>query len=208
MISNEVLDKFSEFFSKRLLAHPMENITEDCLRYDLFASFLQKDFNSDQYILEHPHPHANFLNRELDLVHINKENTYQFIIEMKYFKRLPSDKQDTTGYMAKLFIDFLKLYFANLNDARKYFIFATDEVMQTYINNESNGFSDLLSVELGSPIQVSGGMKKGKTKHFNDIVLKDIPASLDPLNKKFIISRKYEKVLPLNHKIYVFDVHG
>lgn len=201
----EIFNTFSNNFRNRIESHPIENITEDCLRYDLFAAFFKKFPETASYILEYPHPGEEFKGRELDFVFL-EDGIPSTILEMKYFKRLPSDKQDRTGYMAKLCVDLLKLHFCELETVQKFFVFATDDAMQIYMNNERNGFSTLLKSKIRTDIDFHCGMKSGKLDHFTKTIYKDIAASLAPMEKTFTISRSFEYKIPNNHMIYIFKV--
>ena len=206
--STEHFEKFTDNFQKRLNSHSTDLISEDCLRYDFLGSLISSGVEISNCLLEFPHPHSEFKGREVDFVLINSNKEHLTAVEMKYFKKIPSNDQDRTGYMAKLIIDLLKLHYLALGVAKKYFIMATDNVMKVYLNNNRNGFSSLLSTPTGVEFSISAGLKNGKTTHFNKVILKDIKPTLDPFNKNIRLARIFEKDISNEHSIYIFEIYS
>mgnify|MGYP000022794760 CR=1 FL=1 len=201
-------EKFADNFDLRLKAHEILVISEDCLRYDFFGTLISQGCNTERCVLEFPHPHESFIGREIDFIQYDEESKPIAIIEMKYYKRIPSNKQDRTGHMAKLIVDLLKLSFAEFENVEKYFIMATDSVMKTYINNDKNGFSQLLSSKIEEKIKVSPSDKKGKITHFNKIINKDICKCLNPIAVSIEVQRVFEKDISKDHSIYIFKINS
>ncbi len=205
--TNEQFESFSDNFQSRLDKNNISLISEDCIRYDFFNALTLSGTKTADCILEYPHPHLSFKGREIDFVHTHKGN-YLAAIEMKYFKRLPSNKQDRTGYMAKFMVDLLKLHYLTLGDVDKYFILATDNVMKIYLNNIKNGFSSLLSTAIDEELTISPSSKNGKLKHFKNVLFKDVYRSLNPFNENIKLTRIFEKDFTDEHSIYVFKIHS
>lgn len=88
-------------------------ITEDCVRYDLFSSFL-KHYKTHEIILEYPHDYFN--KKEIDMVVIF-DNSPKLMFEIKYLRKIPSGQEDRTDRIASIFVDLLKLYYSNLTPA-------------------------------------------------------------------------------------------
>jgi|GEM_PF-4492123 len=206
--STEQFERFTDNFQKRLNNHSSDLISEDCLRYDFFGSLISSGIEITNCLLEYPHPHSEFKGREVDFVLIGQDNKFLTAVEMKYFKKIPSNKQDRTGYMAKLIVDLLKLHHLTLGTAKKYFIMATDNIMRVYLNNNNNGFSSLLSTPIGVEFSISAGSKIGKQTHFNKTILKDIKPTLEPLKKHIKLARIFEKNISSEHSIYIFEIYG
>lgn len=204
----KIFEQFSNNFDRRLCLHDTSAITEDCIRYDFFGALVAEGHKTEYCILEFPHPHESFKKRKIDFVQWNEKLITKAIVEMKYYKRIPSGTPDKTGYMSKLIVDFLRLNFAHIGNSEKYFIMATDNVFKTYLTNEKNGFSNLLSAELGSEIDVSASDKKGKTTHFNKQILEGICATLDPVKLQIRVTRVFEKSISKEHSIYIFKING
>ncbi len=206
-----IVDSFQIFsgnFSKRLQRYPVKDITEDCLRYDFFAALLESGYSADSCVLELSHPHPSFNGREIDLVTYNNDSLPEFVLEMKYFKEIPSKKQDTTQYMAKLVVDLIKLKFASELGGSLYFVMATDHVMKNYISNKSNSFSKLFEEPLNTVFPISPSNKSSRNSHFNKNIAKDINLELFPLSNSIEIERVFEEQLVNGNAIYIFKVHG
>ena len=60
--------KFADNFDRRLKHHDVRVISEDCLRYDFFGALVNLGSKTESFILEFPHPHNGFKNREIDFV--------------------------------------------------------------------------------------------------------------------------------------------
>ncbi|AIV05881.1 hypothetical protein LA59_10515 [Vibrio harveyi] len=199
---------FSDNFSKRLQRYSAKDITEDCLRYDLFAALLESGYSADSCVLELSHPHPSFKGREIDLVTYRNDSRPESVVEMKYFKEIPSQKQDTTQYMAKLVVDLIKLKFTSELGGNLYFVMATDYVMKRYISNKSNSFSKLFDEPLNTVFSISPSDKSSKNSHFNKNIAKDINLELFPLSSAIKIERIFEDQLVNGNAIYIFQVHG
>ncbi|EGQ8983015.1 hypothetical protein RV040_001436 [Vibrio alginolyticus] len=199
---------FSNNFSRRLERYSATDISEDCLRYDLFAAIMEIGYSADSCVLELSHPHLSFKGREIDLVTYTDECYPDSVVEMKYFKEIPSKKQDTTQYMAKLIVDLIKLKFASELGGNLYFVMATDHVMKRYISNSKNSFSNLFEKPLNTRFAVSPSDKSCKNSHFNKHIAKDISLDLFPLSHSIEIERVFEQELVDENAIYIFKVHG
>ena len=87
-------------------------------------------------ILEYPHP--SFPNKEIDTYVPSKQNRGGLIAEFKYDRKIPSGKNSPRPYKAgKLFNDLYRLTnFKEDSEARRWFIYLTDDEMANYLRNK------------------------------------------------------------------------
>ena len=190
--------QISKVIDNRIIRYSEDSrvITEDCIRYDIFCSLLDNHKSSD-FILEHPHDF--YTGKEIDLVIINSGD--KSIFEIKYYRKIPSKKEDRTSRMAKIFVDVLKLNKSNISE-NKYFIFLSDEVMINYIKN--NGYSYLIQ---NKSINIELTEEHKKSKHFTKILKSNLNITQEDIkNININLSLVFSKELSNNHHLYIYKI--
>lgn len=193
-------NKISETIVKRLSKYKEEKnlITEDCIRYDIYSSVMENSC-SESFILEYPHDY--YIGKELDLV-IDDNNNKRDVFEIKYYRQIPSKKEDRTGRMAKIIVDIVKLYKSKIGQD-KYFILLSDEVMLNYLRN--NGYSYMLNTK--GKFKIKFPEKHMNGNHFSEKIKSNLGINMDELqNYNIDLELVYHSQLILGHDIYVFKV--
>lgn len=194
--------KFIDNFKRRLDVYDISEISEDSMRYDFFSAFLLSGVSTEQIQLEYLHDNQYLVKKEIDLI-VHLANS-KIAFELKYFRTIPSDKNDTTNQMGKFIVDILKLkHLSNSIDAR-YFLFLTDQKMHKYLQKESNGFSKLVTSHGGEKFSISAGDKTGK--HYEKAISDKIPNALNPFKSSIKLKKITYHEIGHEHHIACFKV--
>lgn len=202
MISEAVFESFFNKVATRLKRYqnaPNNLITEDCIRYDFYATLLQY-FASDDLITEYPHDHELLKRKEIDLV-VNND-AYTAIFEFKYYRKIPSQKEDRTSRLASIYIDIIKLKLSSIS-INKFFVLLTDQVMYKYILN--NGYEYIFSNQQSTPFDFYLSPKHLEGKHFNNQAIKKLGKDHN-FNELVSLSKVYENNVT-NTYLYIYKVH-
>lgn len=210
MINQEIFDSFFENVARRLKRYnssPKNLITEDCIRYDFYAT-LFRDFKSDDLITEYPHDHELLKGKEIDLVVNN--NLYTAIFEFKYYRKIPSRREDKTGRIASIYIDIAKLKLSSISP-NKFFILLTDQVMHNYIKN--NDYEYMLFNQKVEPFDFRFSDKHLLGKHVSNQVQKKLGKDHD-FKVLTSISKIYENSVCVDLEnstdqiyLYIYKIH-
>lgn len=202
MISEAVFESFFNNVATRLKRYqnaPNNLITEDCIRYDFYATLLQY-FTSDDLITEYPHDHELLKRKEIDLV-VNND-AYTAIFEFKYYRKIPSQKEDRTSRLASIYIDIIKLKLSSIS-INKFFILLTDQVMYKYILN--NGYEYMFSNQQSTPFDFYLSSKHLEGKHFNNQAIKKLGKDHN-FTELVSLIKVYENSVN-NTYLYIYKVH-
>lgn len=142
---------FSEFSNK--LKARTKLLTEDNIRYYLFAAMLKQDDNLNNYVLELPYVNEDnnlikgdfgTLNNqgerlELDLYYSDGDE--ELIIEIKFHRKKSNSSAARTSGAGQLFNDIKRLELINTNNkkCKKMLVYVTDDVMHNYFTNPQGG---------------------------------------------------------------------
>jgi hypothetical protein len=162
-IMESQLDMFFSNVKNRFENSPISEISEDCIRYDFFASFFSF-INIYDIIPEYPH--SDGTNKEIDCVIRHTQNKKE-AIELKFFRPIPSKKNTPqTQLLGKLMRDVYKLIDFQNAEIKKIIIVANG-VMKNYINNQLNLFEKIGKEKV--IINISKNDLDKKEKHFKKI---------------------------------------
>jgi hypothetical protein len=130
--------EYIEFYQKlvkRFNKYNIHKISEDCIRYDFFASLISIIDTTDM-ILEYPHSKS-----KIDCV-VNYPDNLIEALEFKFFRSIPSGENNPqTQLLGQLFKDIYKLYDFEEADTKK-IIIVSNKKMINYINNQFKLFEN------------------------------------------------------------------
>ena len=130
---------FHENLSKRFQKHHINNISEDCIRYDYFNAITSFIDTSD-VVLEYSHP--NNAKQKIDCVIKHPDSVIE-AIEFKFYRPIPSKRNTPqTQLLGQLFKDFYKLKDFQESSVKTMVIVAYKN-MEKYINNKFQLFSGI-----------------------------------------------------------------
>ena len=138
------VELFIQNLEKRFLKYDISEITEDCIRYDYFAS-LSTFVDTSDIVLEYP----LLINKKskIDCV-IRYPNNILTVNEFKFFRSIPSGKNiPQTQFIGQIFKDIYKLKSFKDANIRK-IIVVTNEIMTRYMDNQFSLFNNMEKSEL------------------------------------------------------------
>jgi hypothetical protein len=197
-IKGELLDIYKEF--NELLKVRLEKriyTTEDSVRYTFFAAMLEKGgLKPEDFILELPH---NRINRARIDTYIVEYNQQQMIIEFKYHRSIPSEKNSPRPQKAgQLFNDIRRLNAFHVKDpAIRLLIYLTDTEMVSYMKNKRNGLKDFFELAQTSDLRLN-------PEFFDERCHTLSKATKGRLYAK--LRCEWNSSLPLDHELRVYQI--
>jgi len=162
----QVFEDFGELLGERL-ANGI-NTTEDSVRYLLFYSLtVLGGIDPNGVVLEYPY---SVLERaKLDTLVLPRGADKGIAFEFKYHRKNESGKPKPRSMQAgKVFADLWRLHMFNAVKADKYFVYVTDDEMNKYYSNRSNGVHDFYNLNVGRELVIDQSYISGKSKTFRE----------------------------------------
>jgi len=123
--------------------------TEDTVRYYFFLELLQTGIQLESMILERPHPHPRFKQKEIDLSVIRPEGMWNF--EVKYHRPIPSGRnRPFTQLRGQVVSDLYKL--ALSDGQQRYLLYVADPEMAAHWERQ---MEMLMQATRTSPVHLS-----------------------------------------------------
>jgi hypothetical protein len=177
------LDVFFSNVKNRFVKSPVSELSEDCIRYDFFASYFSR-IETYNIILEYPHPDDK--NKEIDCVIKHKKNKIE-ALEFKFFRPIPSNKTTPqTQLLGQMIKDIYKLIAFKNADVKRMIVVANNR-MGNYINNQFKLFENMGKKNIIINIDKNDLDKKEKTFQKNIKPYKNIDICLKRIFCKDII---------------------
>jgi len=197
--SNTIFKKYSEHLINRI-SKGVEDITEDCIRYDFFSCLHQSGYNAHDIFLEYKF--KKNITKSIDTV--IKSCQEEIALEFKYFRRHPSKKNAAvTIYMSSVICDLIRLQTLPHNGFKRFFVLLTDDEMFKYISNTQE-YSALVSDNITTQVKFDTH-KEAKT--FIDKIKKEMNGIIDITDVPSILLNKvYFKKLPQEHWLIIHEV--
>ena len=179
------IELFIQNLENRFNKYDISEISEDCIRYDYFAS-LSTFVDTSDIVLEYPHP--IYKKSRIDCV-VNYPNNNLVAKEFKFFRSIPSGKNiPQTQLIGQIFKDIYKLKSFKEANIKK-LIVVTNGIMANYMNNQFSLFDNMRKTELEIKISSDTLNKQENTFQKSIVPFKNIDLEVKRIFCKLIMNR-------------------
>lgn len=145
-------NEFSDLMQERISRSV--HTTEDSIRYTFFHAVTNSlSLRPPDVILEYPHPTIE--KKLVDTVVPPKDTRPGLVLEFKYDRENPGGRnQPKTMKAGMVFKDLFRLARFDLENYRRFFVYATDREMAVYFGNRPHRLEDFFNLEEGCELRI------------------------------------------------------